>query len=488
MSPAGLGGPIIQPEIDPSPSDEPLYRNLTEATRYLEAGRLHDAEALFRGVLALQPGQPDARHGLGLVALHSGDTEGAIEHLRAAVAANDAFPPFHNNLGVALKAMGRYREAETAFRRAVALAPDYVDAHYNLCAVFDSLGAFDKAADGYRAVLELDPGNGAALNNLGSALHRIGRDGEAETVLRRALDLDPRNSRAWSNLGNVQEALGRPEAARELFERSVAVDPNFATGHANLAGAYLKAAQPEKALVACDACLACDPGNRQALALRTIALRSLGRTDEARELGGPHKLVCGTEIGPPAGFPDLVAFNEALVREARADPSLAFEPAFKATRSGSQTENLLGPPGSAVAALRIAMAAAVEDYVMANAAREIHPHFANRPGRSSFTLWATFLNRSGHQQLHIHPAGWLSGVYYAKVPDSVSAPDAPTQGWIEFGGTPDEYPDPTVQERLVIQPKEGSLLLFPSYLFHRTIALETDEERVSFAFDLLARD
>ena len=52
-------------------------------------------------------------------------------------------------------------------------------------------------------------------------------------------------------------------------------------------------------------------------------------------------------------------------------------------------------------------------------------------------MWATVLDQGGHQAPHVHPTGWLSGVYYAAVPEPApgSPPDA---GWIEFGRAPDE--------------------------------------------------
>jgi len=43
-------------------------------------------------------------------------------------------------------------------------------------------------------------------------------------------------------------------------------------------------------------------------------------------------------------------------------------------------------------------------------------------------------------------------------------------------------------ELKLYQPKEGLMILFPSYLFHRTVPIETTEQRISIAFDVLAAD
>ena len=36
------------------------------------------------------------------------------------------------------------------------------------------------------------------------------------------------------------------------------------------------------------------------------------------------------------------------------------------------------------------------------------------------------------------------------------------------------------------EPREGRMLMFPSFEFHRTIPFESSEQRISIAFDLLA--
>ena len=58
-------------------------------------------------------------------------------------------------------------------------------------------------------------------------------------------------------------------------------------------------------------------------------------------------------------------------------------------------------------------------------------------------------------------------------------------GWIAFAETAamlDGKPDPAAR---LIQPEEGLMVLFPSYFYHSTVPFETDETRISVAFDLM---
>jgi ectoine hydroxylase-related dioxygenase (phytanoyl-CoA dioxygenase family) len=81
---------------------------------------------------------------------------------------------------------------------------------------------------------------------------------------------------------------------------------------------------------------------------------------------------------------------------------------------------------------------------------------------------------------HIHPEGWLSSAYYASVPAEV---DDPTRrsGWLKFGEP--RFAVPQLTPFLEVQPKAGRLVLFPSYLWHGTNALQDDAPRLSVAFD-----
>jgi uncharacterized protein (TIGR02466 family) len=115
-----------------------------------------------------------------------------------------------------------------------------------------------------------------------------------------------------------------------------------------------------------------------------------------------------------------------------------------------------------------------------------HPFLARIPAKWTYSIWATILYQNGHQAPHLHPAGWLSGVYYLEVPEHVlSAENEDQKGWIEFGapGYGIEPVRPPVVKR--IRPEPGNLVLFPSYFFHRTIPLADDNRRISIAFDLI---
>jgi uncharacterized protein (TIGR02466 family) len=90
------------------------------------------------------------------------------------------------------------------------------------------------------------------------------------------------------------------------------------------------------------------------------------------------------------------------------------------------------------------------------------------------------LRRGGFHVNHIHPEGWVSSAFYLSVP--AEAADASRRsGWLKFGEP--RYPVPGIEPTHFVQPVAGRLVLFPSYLWHGTTPLTSDETRVSVAFD-----
>jgi len=64
-----------------------LQLTLQLAVSHHQAGRMAEAEQLYRGVLRVQPEQPQASHNLGLLLLQAQQPAAALPHLETALAA-----------------------------------------------------------------------------------------------------------------------------------------------------------------------------------------------------------------------------------------------------------------------------------------------------------------------------------------------------------------------------------------------------------------
>jgi Flp pilus assembly protein TadD len=109
---------------------------LADAIRLHQAGRLAEAEAMYRRVLERAPNHPGALHLLGVLAHQQGHDDRAAELIALAMELKPHQATYHSNYGVALRGLGRLDEAADALRQALRLWPEYPDAHSNLGLVF----------------------------------------------------------------------------------------------------------------------------------------------------------------------------------------------------------------------------------------------------------------------------------------------------------------------------------------------------------------
>jgi hypothetical protein len=58
-------------------------------------------------------------------------------------------------------------------------------------------------------------------------------------------------------------------------------------------------------------------------------------------------------------------------------------------------------------------------------------------------------------------------------------------GWIKFGEPKFHVPGATPEK--FVQPAAGTLVLFPSYMWHGTTPIHGDEPRMTIAFDVVPR-
>ncbi len=306
-----LGNPASSPTVA-RPAAESLF---SEAVELHQAGRITEAEALYRQVLAIEPEHADSLNLLGVAAIQSGAGEMAIAWFSRAVAANPRADSYHSNLGSALAGAGRLPEAITCFsraldlrpdsaeaqnnlgnglldqgdpdaalpylRRATALRPDYPEAQHNLGIALAKLRQPDDAVACYRHALALRPDYPDALTNLGQTLWGLGVREEAAVCFRRALELRPASPDALNNLGICLREEGRLEDAAAHFRRAAALRPGYVEALASLAGTLGELGQFEAAAEAYAQALEIKPDLTHERNNRGAALAQLGRFDEA---------------------------------------------------------------------------------------------------------------------------------------------------------------------------------------------------------------
>ncbi len=203
------------------------------ALEHHRAGRLREAETIFRRILDVAPDHADCLHLLGLIAYQQGQHESAVQWLTRAIQSNDRIADFHDHLGSALRAQGQREQAAAAFRRALTLDPQKPGVQLQLGVLLLSMGEAGAAADAFRAELARDPNHRSALLNLGAALCEQEKLQEAKASFQRLVEIDPGYAPAWNNLAAIQLEQGEVEAAAVNYDQAIRLDTNYAQAYSN---------------------------------------------------------------------------------------------------------------------------------------------------------------------------------------------------------------------------------------------------------------
>ncbi len=473
-----------------------------------ELGRLAEAEASFSQAIALKPDFAQAHSNLGNILTELGRLDEAEASFTQAIASKPDHAETHNNLGNTLKELGRLDDAVASYNQAITSKPYFAEAHNNLGNTLRGLGRLDDAVASYNQAIKSKPDFAEAHSNLGVTLKEMGRLEEAATSYNQAIALRPDFAQAHSNLGSTLKELGKFEEAEASYTQAIALEPDFAEAIKNKWLLFFNKKDFEAALSHSDAHI-----SARASAYDLITLYALGRVEEiykrieslskvdgeniniaafAAFISEAEKKATAYKFCPePINFvhfsnlashiKDSAEFIAEVIRELDKVKTV-WEPAGKSTNGGFQTligTNLFKSPLGKIAQLKSIIIDEIKAYYK-KYHNESCSYIQKPPSGNNLYGWHVVLRHQGHQNPHIHPGGWLSGVIYLKVVPSLGR----DEGAIEFSLNGEHYSNIN-SPQLVYQPEPGDIVFFPSSLHHRTIPFTTDTERIIVSFDLM---
>lgn len=353
------------------------------------------------------------------------------------------------------------------------------------------------------------PGNWMALSR---ALVNLGDLDAAVSCLRDGIEANPRSPILRWGLAQVLTSLGAWEEALSEAEEAFAMAPDdpairltrlqllvrldardaaeaielseFSSKNVYLMKARAQSLRRKDVVEWCDSILAENPRHTYARYVKAHALPLIGRVEEARQLIAVDRLVETQDLPVPSGYADGESFRDALAAEIRANPTLEPDPRGLTTRSGLQTRVLRRPEAVAIEALLGQCKEAVDAYVERMVASgDAFAH--TQPDRVRLRPWAVVYGGGGRQDPHMHPLGWITGVYYVSAPRPAGA--NAYSGPLVLGAIKQrrglETPPWGTRE---IEPVPGRLVLFPSHVPHATEPPGgEDGSRICVTFDVI---
>jgi predicted O-linked N-acetylglucosamine transferase (SPINDLY family) len=214
-----------------------VHEALKLATAQHGAGRLDQAEELYRLILGAEPDEPDALEMLGALLSQRGNHDEGLGLIERAIKLRPDAADYHSNRGLVLFAMGLLDLAADAYHKALELRPNSPEALYNLGNVLKRRNQIDEAIACYRQALALKPDEASAHCNLGGALLRKDLLPEAIASFRRAIEFRPGYAEAMCNLGTALMRDKKADEAIEWYGRAAALRPQVPEIVNNFAGA-----------------------------------------------------------------------------------------------------------------------------------------------------------------------------------------------------------------------------------------------------------
>jgi tetratricopeptide (TPR) repeat protein len=449
-------------------------------------GDLGGAKVSFKQALSLEPDNLACLMNLGMANIYSKHWAQAVNAFTRAVCVAPKEAKIYARLGIALQESNEISGAIDAYQTSIQLGINDSHTYFNLGTALTRIDDIDGAIKAYQMVLKLEPNYQAAYRNLGGVFLKLAEYKDAVTMLRSAVEMAPDDLVSLQDLGSALLGTLEYEEAVRVSEKALELDLNSISRWSDLAFAHLCAGNPDRALTASDQGLLIKANDTSCLAFKATALNHLERRKEAGFLLGFDRLIFQKQFSEIEGYASNDDFNEALYDHVKNHSSLNISKLNRGLVMGQGTLELFdGELSPVLVTFQKIIESTIEDYKEAVPIDKNHPFLMRQPRKIKIQCWATIIKSGGFLDTHFHPPGWLSGVYYPRLPNAVDHHSESHEGWIEFGkeyyriGSKDQPPV------FLVKPSLGLMVLFPSYMGHRTLAFESTEERMSVSFDIL---
>lgn len=322
------------------------------------------------------------------------------------------------------------------------------------------------------ALLDYAPRSASVHYFSAHSLRLAGECDRSISACEHALTLEPDHPETKVLLGKVLVQTDRYEQARALLQRAARDNPKQAA--VPLCECLIRLGKFDEAAKVISEFG--DPAEMPAGLVALDCVCSIVRGDRDRL----NRLHDSSLISECDSQEETASLRERLSASIKGNSALVDEPARTTTLKGRQASlhDLLDRPLlSEVSAL---IRKHVEAYVRDNRG---HPYLQSFPNEPQITSWAVTLREGGFQDSHCHPGGKLSGVFYVDV--DKASPRIGNDGAIEFWQPPEKLTCGRKADTKSIRPRNGTMLIFPSYYYHRTIPHKGNRGRLSIAFDIV---
>lgn len=453
----------------------------------------------------------------GVEAAMAGNHIEAENFFRQAIKENETAIEGCMNLIRLLHMQGRYTEAISAFKELqikVQIEKIHPQILYMVTQSALDIGDQKTAIQSLRVLAPQNPGNSEIQCMLSEAFIKSGRLLDSQKSLVRATQFNPEDPSIATQLAITESELGNYNKAEQIHKHLISKHENAFLSHFNYGLFLVNIGETKRALRCFERCRQIVPNAPEAQDQieKLLQNEKNGLTEIYQDIEKKYwveaekKLRRNQDLIEPIQFwaavnelpkenqeklgsieafdaeiqirtVELYSVSEKerflaeLVDTVKNTESLIWNRAGKPTRNGLQSHEILnGSQSTAIQDLCRRLKEASCDYIKNKPL--LQKIRSQKKGNIELSGWSVVLKKGGHQKRHIHPESIVSGVIYIQLPKE-STDDSKKEGNLVFPSN----------NMKMITPKQGMAVLFPSYLPHETVPINSDEERICIAFN-----
>jgi tetratricopeptide (TPR) repeat protein len=386
----------------------------------------------------------------------------------------------YNFLGLAYKAIGELARAEEVFFdiiRKDPQNPSLFAIYANTANLFYEIGQVNKSIVFYKASLELNKINIDASLGMGLALSSLGKDDAAINCYKKALEVYPGHASLSYNIAQSLRKLERFKEASEYYansnermSKSYKLECLYQSidnkSDEKIFFNYLDNLNNKNYSNPLIACLSSHSSIR------------FSKKDNCNFCKNPFDFIEKYNLF------DKNRFSENFIDELLYDinSSEITKKSQSLLKNGLQSSgNLFMLENKSIKKLKKIITENIIEY-RNNLKDKNIDFYKNWPKKSTLYGWLITMESGGNLLPHMHKEGWLSSSIYLKRPKKNENHDGDIKFSLDGAGYASG--DKNYPER-IIDISQGDMVMFPSSLFHSTIPFSSNENRITFAFDII---
>lgn len=245
-----------------------IAQALQQAIAHQKAGRVQEAEKLYRAILHAQPRHPDANHNIGILAIQMDKVDQALPFLKTALEVNAEVGQYWLSFIDALIKAGNHESARQVLKQG------------------KERGLAGVEVDRLAHQLGVGSSQSQSASDLAPAvkLRESGRYQQAVLWLEDWISTHGNDPEALAHLAHVHLLLNGEEAAQEKLNQAVLIAPDIPVVQRNIARLYLKQKKIADALAAAFKVYQMEPQHYENRLVLVSALVLSGQDTKAMEL------------------------------------------------------------------------------------------------------------------------------------------------------------------------------------------------------------